>query len=122
MWVPLVENNEITNSGSDYFIQKHVDALLSKSDDIDTIILGCTHYPILLNQLRKFVPEQIKIISQGEIVANSLQDYLLRHNELETICSKNSQVSFYTTDFPDNFDKGASIFWGTEVNSKHILL
>jgi glutamate racemase len=122
MWVPLVENNEITSSGADYFIQKHVDALLSKSDDIDTIILGCTHYPILLNQLRKFVPEQIKIISQGEIVANSLQDYLLRHNELETICSKNSQVSFFTTDFPDNFDKGASIFWGTEVNSKHILL
>ncbi len=122
MWVPLVENNEIANPGADYFVQKHVDALLSKSSKIDTIILGCTHYPILLNQLRKFVPEHIKIVSQGEIVANSLQDYLLRHTELESLCSKNAQITFNTTDFPDNFDKGASIFWGTEVKSKHILL
>jgi glutamate racemase len=122
MWVSLVENNEIGNPGTAYFIQKHVDALLSKSSKIDTIILGCTHYPLLLNQLRKFVPEHIKIVSQGEIVANSLQDYLLCHTELESLCSKNSQVSFNTTDFPENFDKGASVFFGTEVKSKHILL
>ena len=122
MWVPLVENNEIANCGADYFIQKHVDALLSKSSKIDTIILGCTHYPLLLNQLRKFVPEHIKIVSQGEIVANSLQEYLFRHADLESLCSKNFQITFNTTDFPDNFDKGASIFWGTEVKSKHILL
>ena len=122
MWVPLVENNEITNAGADYFIQKHVDALLSKSSEIDTIILGCTHYPILLNRLRKFVPEHIKILSQGDIVANSLQDYLTRHMELESFCAKNAQVSFNTTDFPENFDKGASIFWGSQVKSKHIIL
>lgn len=122
MWVPLVENNEIYSPGADYFIQKHVDALLSKSSEIDTIILGCTHYPLLHNQLRKFVPAHIKIVSQGEIVANSLHDYLARHNELEALCSKNGQVTFNTTDFPGNFDKGASIFWGADVKSKHIIL
>jgi glutamate racemase len=122
IWVPLVENNEMNNTGADYFIQKHVDALLSKSSEIDAIILGCTHYPILINQLRKFIPENIKIISQGEIVANSLKNYLMRHTDLESLCSKNAQVSFNTTDFPDNFNKGASIFWLDEVKSKHILL
>lgn len=122
MWVPLVENNEIASTGADYFIQKHVDALLSKSSEIDTIILGCTHYPLLINQLKKFVPAHIKIVSQGDIVANSLQDYLLRHPQLESLCAKNAQVSFHTTDFPENFDKGASIFWGSELKSKHIIL
>jgi glutamate racemase len=96
--------------------------LLAKSNEIDTIILGCTHYPLLINQLRKFVPQHIKIVSQGEIVVNSLMDYLLRHKDLEALCSNNGQVTFNTTDFPENFDKGASIFWGGDIKSKHIIL
>ncbi len=122
MWVPLVENNEIDNIGGDYFIRKHIDRLMSNSNKIDTIILGCTHYPLLVNQIKKHIPESINILSQGEIVAQSLAKYLQRHPELEKLCSKNSQISFNTTDFPDKFDKGASIFWGSDIKSKHIIL
>ncbi len=120
MWVPLVENNEMETEGADYFIQKNLVSLLSKDKKIDTIILGCTHYPLLINQIRKHVPSEITLLSQGEIVANSLVDYLKRHPEMEEQCSKGGEIKFYTTDSTVNFDKAATLFFGKEVKSEHL--
>lgn len=122
MWVPLVENNEFENEGADYFIQKNINSLLSKDDKIDTIILGCTHYPLLINKIKKYLPSHITLLFQGEIVASSLADYLKRHAELEQKCSKGGSINFYTTDAPENFDKAASLFFGKTVQSKHLEL
>ena len=83
MWVPLVENNEYQSEGADYFIKKHINNLMSTDDDVDTILLACTHYPLLKDQIRKHLPENVKLISQADIVADSLQDYLHRHPEIE---------------------------------------
>ncbi|MFI5221745.1 MAG: glutamate racemase, partial [Bacteroidia bacterium] len=117
MWVPLVENNEFNNEGADYFIQKNINELLSHSAKIDTIILGCTHYPVLIEKIKKILPSTIKIISQGELVANSLEDYLMRHPEMENVCSKNSTCTFLTTDSSGNFDEHAELFFGEKVLS-----
>lgn len=120
IWVPMVEYNEMDTPAADYLIKKHVDALLSKSEKIDTVILGCTHFPLLLPKIQKYIPKGVKIISQGEIVAKSLADYLKRHPEIENRCTRNSSIEFYTTDSPSNFDTAASIFWGEKVSSKKI--
>lgn len=120
MWVPLVENNEFDSEGADFFIQKNIHSLLAKDDKIDTIILGCTHYPLLINKIKKYLPSNITLLSQGEIVAESLADYLDRHAELEQKCSKGGTIDFYTTDAPKNFDKAASLFFGKAVQSKHL--
>ncbi len=122
LWVPLVENNEYASAGADYFIQKDLNELLKKSGEIDTIVLGCTHYPLLLKKIEKFLPKHVKIISQGEIVAQSLVDYLLRHKGLEDKCSKNSQVSFFTTDSTSDFDRHSAVFFGKMANSQHVDL
>jgi glutamate racemase len=122
MWVPIVENNEFESDGADFFIQKNLNNLLSKDKNIDTIILGCTHYPLLINKLKKHLPDNITLLSQGEIVAESLADYLKRHAELEQKCSKGGYIEFYTTDSPENFDKSASMFFGKNVQSKHLGL
>ncbi|MEP7231517.1 MAG: glutamate racemase [Ginsengibacter sp.] len=122
LWVPLVENNEYTSEGADYFIKKDLELLLNKSDQIDTILLGCTHYPLLLKKIEKFLPKRVKIISQGEIVAKSLANYLIRHKDLEARCSKNGQLKFFTTDSPSDFDRHSEIFFGRKVNSQHIDL
>lgn len=122
IWVPMVEYDEIETPAADYFIKKHIDSLFSKSPEIDTVILGCTHYPLLLHKIKKFVPENVKIISQGDIVADSLADYLKRHTEIETKISKNGSIDFYTTDSTESFDKIAGRFWGGEIRSKHITL
>jgi glutamate racemase len=122
MWVPLVENNEIETEGADFFIRKHVNNLLTKDPEIDTIILGCTHYPLLIDKIKKYLPSGITLLPQGEIVAYSLIDYLKRHSELEQKISKEGTVDFYTTDSAENFDKAASLFFGTQVNSKHLGL
>lgn len=120
MWVPLVENNEFESEGADFFIQKNINSLLSKDDKIDTIILGCTHYPLLINKIKKYLPANITLLSQGEIVAASLEDYLKRHAELEQKCTKGGTIDFYTTDAAENFDKAASLFFGKAVQSKHL--
>lgn len=120
MWVPLVENNEMDTAGADFFIEKHLDQLMGKSKEIDTIILGCTHYPLLMNKIKKHLPNNITILSQGEIVAKSLTDYLNRHPEIAGTCSKGGNVEFFTTDNAENFDKAASIFYGKPVQSKHL--
>jgi glutamate racemase len=122
MWVPLVENNEFENEGADFFIQKNINSLLSKDKNIDTIILGCTHYPLLINKIKKYLPSNITLLSQGEIVAESLIDYLKRHAEIEQKCSKGGCVEFYTTDSPENFDKAALNFFGSAVESTHVSL
>ncbi len=122
MWVPLVENNELDTPGADFFIQKHLDNLLLKDKNIDTIILGCTHYPLLINKIKTHIPSSITILSQGEIVAESFSDYLVRHPELEQKCSKGKTIEFYTTDSPENFDKAASTFFDGVVKSKHLAL
>lgn len=122
MWVPLIENSEYESEGADFFIKKNLDNLLKNDKKIDTIILGCTHYPLLLNKIKKMLPETITILSQGEIVGKSLAEYLHRHPELEQKCSKGGSIEFYTTDSPENFDKAASLFYGKTLHSKHLAL
>ncbi|TNE47811.1 MAG: glutamate racemase [Bacteroidetes bacterium] len=122
MWVPLVENNEHDGPGADYFVQKYVQALLQQSPDIDTIILGCTHYPLMLQKIRTFVPPHIQLIAQGTIVAERLEDYLLRHSEIDALCSKGGEYIFYTTESTETFDQKARYFYGGEVRSRHFEL
>lgn len=122
MWVPLIENNEFGNEGAEYFIKKHVLNLMHQQETIDAIILGCTHYPLIEAQIKKYLPPQVKLISQGSIVAKGLKDYLNRHPEIEQHCSKGNSVSFYTTDLPETFNKAASLFYGQAVKSSHLAL
>ena len=119
MWVPLVENDEYNGGGVDYFVKKDLDILLQEDPKIDTILLACTHYPLLMNHIRKYAPDKIQLLSQGEIVANSLADYLKRHPEIEQVCSKGGSRTFYTTDSPDDFDQHASLFFGEPIQSRH---
>jgi glutamate racemase len=122
MWVPLIENNEYNSEGADYFIQQHVHNLLDKLPGMDTILLACTHYPLIKDKIRQYTPEGTKIIVQGEIVANSLADYLDRHPEIAAQLSKKAHKSFYTTDDVDDFNDHASVFYGEKVNAQHIEL
>ena len=122
MWVSLVENNESQNEGTDYFIRKYIDQLLTKDPQIDTVILGCTHFPILLPKIRQYIPEHISVISQGEYVAQSLKDYLRRHPEMDAKCTKNGNCSFYTTEAEENFTESASTFLQQQIRVKHITL
>lgn len=122
MWVPLIENNEYNSPGADFFVEKYLNNLLFDKPTIDTLILGCTHYPLLWNKIIKFLNTDIKLISQGPIVAESLKDYLKRHPEIDTKCSKNQIYKFYTTDSTDLFDKQATIFFGENIKSEHLSL
>jgi glutamate racemase len=119
MWVPLVENGEYQSAGADYFVQKYLDELLSAEPDTDTVLLACTHYPLLMDKIKKYLPEGVQVVAQGEIVANSLADYLQRHTEIETAISKHGRMSFFTTDDTADFDNHASTFFGKEVKSEH---
>jgi glutamate racemase len=122
MWVPLVENNEYNSPGADYFIENNINHLLASAKDIDTILLACTHYPLLMDKIRQFVPAGTQIIPQGEIVADSLAGYLQRHPEMESRCTTNGQINFFTTDSPEDFDSKAAIFYGKPVKSGHLAL
>ena len=122
MLVPLIENNEFNTEGADFFIKKYVDELMAKESSIDAIILGCTHYPLIENKIKQFLPPQVKLLSQGTIVAKSFKDYLIRHPELETQCSKGGTINFLTTDLTESFDKAASLFYGKSVKSEHLTL
>ena len=122
MWVPLVENNEYLNDGADYFIKKNIDNLLRKSHKIDLLVLACTHYPLLIEKIRKHTPQEIQILSQGSIVAQSLTDYLKRHPEIDSKLLKNKTVTFQTTDSPLLFDKFATFFFGEEVKSEKAVI
>lgn len=122
MWVPLVENNEHKTEGADYFIKKHIDNILGRNKDIDTLLLACTHYPLLREKIEKYLPEKVKLLSQGEIVAESLKDYLQRHPEMEEQISKKGERVFYTTDSAEDFAAKASIFFGEAIEARHIDL
>lgn len=122
LWVPLIENNEHLSAGADFFVEKNIRNLFAADDQIDTIILGCTHYPLILPKIRKFVPEHVKLLAQGDIVADSLADYMLRHPEMEQRCSKGGQCEFYTTESVDKFSASAQIFLQEDIKARHINL
>lgn len=118
MWVPLIENNEHLQSGADFFINEYCRQLMTQSDDIDCVLLACTHYPLLLPKLKKVFPDYINILTQGEIVAASLVDYLQRHPDIENKLSRNQEKSFFTSGDPLAFDEHASIFFGEDLKSE----
>jgi glutamate racemase len=119
MWVPLVENNEHTTEGADYFVKKYVDEILLKNKNIDTLLLACTHYPLLKEKIEKHLPKGVQLLSQGDIVAHSLKDYLQRHPEIESKILKEGKRAFCTTDSIEDFNNKASIFFGETVQAQH---
>ena len=120
LWVPLIENNEHQNEGADYFVKKYIHNLLNQDSQIDSVILGCTHYPLLYDKIARQLPEGVKIISQGEIVAGSLANYLQRHPEMEEKCSRNASCRYLTTENPGKFSSSASIFLAEEIVAEHV--
>ncbi|MBE6292314.1 MAG: glutamate racemase [Bacteroidales bacterium] len=122
IWVPLVENGEAHSEGADYFIRRHIDNLLAKDDKIDTIILGCTHYPILYDKIRQYTPSHVNVITQGEYVGKSLINYLERHPEMDTLCTKNATCRFLTTESVDIFRQYASIFFDDTIQVQSLSL
>lgn len=122
MWVPLVENNEANGKGTDFFIRKYINNLLAKDGQIDTIILGCTHYPLLLPKIQQFVPQSMKVVAQGEYVAASLKDYLYRHSEMDRKCTRGGSCSFCTTEAEDKFIESASTFLNQDITVQRISL
>lgn len=122
MWVPLVENGEANSPGADFFVRQHVQNLIAQSGEIDTVILACTHYPLLLEKISQYMPDDITIISQGPIVASSLSDYLSRHPEMEIRLTRKGTRIFLTTDSTELFDRQALRFYGSPVKSRTIDL
>lgn len=120
MWVPLVENNEGGGDGADYFVKQNIDRLLARDPLIDTVVLGCTHYPLLREKIARYLPPGIEIVSQGKIVAESLAEYLKRHPEIAAQCGRNSQSEFYTSEKAAVFDRLATLFYGREIRSKEM--
>ena len=122
LWVSLVENNEALGDGTDYFIRKYINELLVKDREIDTAILGCTHYPILLPKIQQYMPAGITIVSQGQLVADSLKDYLHRHPEIDIKCTRGGKCTYYTTEAEEKFIESASIFLNEAITVRHIEL
>lgn len=122
MWVPLVENFELDGAGTDYFVKKSLEELMEKDHNIDTIILGCTHYPLLLPLIQKHLSSKIKVIAQGEYIASSLQEYLHRHPEMADKCTRNGTCRYLTTENNIIFDHSACRFMQHDVQSQHIEL
>lgn len=122
IWVPLVENNEIDSPGTEYFVSKNIRNLLVKDPEIDSIILGCTHYPLLLPIIRKFVSDNIQLLEQGKVVSSKLVEYLKRHPEIDHRCSKTGLVKYYTTENEEVFEKNATTFIGRKIKSEKIIL
>ena len=121
-WVPLVEYNEADSPGADYFVKKRIDQLLRLDPQIDTVILGCTHYPLLLPKIHKYMPRGIRIIAQGEYVATSLQSYFQRHPDMEQRCTKNGQTRYLTTENPERFKEQAKIFLHEDIEVENVVL
>ena len=120
MWVPLVENHEYNSPGADYFIQRHLNNILNRDSLIDTLILGCTHYPFLEPKIKQFLPSSVQIVSQGYYVAESLKNYLQRHPEMDAVCSKNGVCEYFTTESPEKFSETASIFLQEKIQAKQL--
>lgn len=122
MWVPLVENNEHNTTGADYYVQQHINHILSSNNQIDTLLLACTHYPLLKEKIEQFLPPHVKVLAQGDIVAQSLAKYLQRHPEIEQQLGTGCKRHFFTTDDAAEFDEKATVFFGAAVHSRHIHL
>ena len=122
MWVPLVENNEAHMPGADYFVKQRVDQMLTIDPLIDSIILGCTHYPLLMDKIQQYLPTGIKVIPQGDYVATSLQDYLQRHSNMESRISQSGTLRLLTTEQPEQFNESATIFLDHPVDAVRITL
>jgi glutamate racemase len=121
-WVPLVEYNEADSPGADYFVKKRIDQLLRLDPEIDTVILGCTHYPLLLPKIHKYMPRGIRIIAQGEYVASSLQQYFERHPDMEQRCTKNGLTRYLTTENPEKFKEQAQLFLHEDIEVENVTL
>ena len=119
MWVPLIENGEYDKPGADYFVKEYLDQLFQQSKDIDTILLACTHYPLLEAKIKSFLPNNVHLVTQGHIVAESLTKYLQNHPEIDQKCSKNGKITFFTTDNALVFEKQASLFFGQKIEANH---
>ena len=122
MWVPLVENREADRPGADYFVRQEADALLKADPEIDTVILGCTHYPLLYDKIRAAVPPGVQIVRQGDIVARSLKDYLRRHPEMDARLTRGGHAEYLTTENPEKFSELATLFLGHPISARHIEL
>ncbi|MFA5330023.1 MAG: glutamate racemase [Prolixibacteraceae bacterium] len=122
IWVPLVENNELDSPGTEYFVSKNISNLLAADPEIDSIILGCTHYPLLLPVIQKFIPEGIKVLDQGKVVSGKLVEYLMRHPEMDAKCSKSGIRKYYTTENEEVFERNAATFIGQKIKSEKTIL
>ena len=122
LWVPLIENNEFNSPGADYFVQKYLNQLLSQDPEIDTIILGCTHYPLLLEKIHRYTPSHIRLVEQGQYVASSLKNYLARHPEIRTRCETGGACQFLTTESVEKFRESANVFLHQEVQVQTVTL
>lgn len=122
MWVPLIENNEHNSAGADYFVRKNVEHLFAADPQIDTVMLGCTHYPLLEAKIKLLLPEGVAVVSQGDIVADSLADYLQRHPEMAAMCTKNASIRYLTTESVEKFSSSASVFLNEKIEAEHIDL
>ena len=121
-WVPLVEYNEADSPGADYFVKKRIDQIMRLDSNIDTIILGCTHYPLLMPKILKYLPAGVRVIPQGEYVAESLKQYLERHPQMDAKCAKNATVRYLTTENPDKFKESAQLFLHESIDVENITL
>lgn len=122
LWAAIVEANEADSPGADYFVKKRIDSLLRTDPQIDAIVLGCTHYPLLMNSIVKHVPPGVRIVPQGEYVANSLQQYLQRHPEIDALCTKHGTARYLTTENKDKFKENAQIFLHEQIDCQHVSL
>lgn len=120
MWVPLVENGELDSPGTAFFVEREIGRLLEQSPHIDTVVLACTHYPLLYPLIRHYLPDHIRLLSQGELVADSLGDYLLRHPEVEQLCTEGGNIRFFTTDNAADFEERAETFYGKPVKATRV--
>lgn len=120
LWVPLVENGEAEGDGANYFVEKYLNQIMGQSPGIDTLVLGCTHYPLLVKKIREYLPSTVHLISQGDIVARSLADYLLRHPAMEARCSRKGTLTFYTTDEASSFERLGRIFFDQALKANHL--
>lgn len=122
MWVPLVEHDEYNKPGADYFVEQYINELLVQDPDIDTVLLACTHYPLLEPKIKEFLPNHIQVVSQGELVANSLVGYLQRHAKMENLVTKSGTRQFFTTESPEKFSDKAELFLGEKVEVERLHL
>ena len=122
MWVPLVENNEADKPGADYFVKDSIDKLMARDPEIDTIILGCTHYPLLLDKIRLYIPEGVTVIPQGQYIADSLKDYLHRHSDMDARITRGGTCRYFTSESSERFDECAAVFLHETVEAEHVRL